>query len=140
MKVDYVAQGVKNKKIELDAFVKKLNINHDEILYLGDDLNDESIMKIVGFSAYLSCCDIDNFEMPQGRLAVYLFNPFGEERMTRLVKQFCDRDFETLVIYHNPKLFTNFNENHKIKEIVWNHFGLYKERAYLYLIPANSQN
>ncbi len=60
--------------------------------------------------------------------------------MIRLVKQFCDRDSETLVIYHNPELFTTFNEKHKIKEIVWNHFGLYKEHAYVYLIPANSKN
>ena len=78
--------------------------------------------------------------MPPGRLVVYLFNPFGGERMNRLVKEFYARDDETLVIYHNPKSSGYFNKDHKIKELVWNHFGLYQERAYLYLIPASIQS
>jgi SAM-dependent methyltransferase len=91
-------------------------------------------------SANLSCSDVDDYEMPPGRLVVYLFNPFGEERMTQLVEEFYARDDETLVIYHNPKYSGCFNKGHKIKELVWNHFGLYRERAYLYLIPASIQS
>lgn len=115
-----------------------------------DDLYGVDISKILienckgnlykkSISAHLSCSDVDDFLMPPGRLVVYLFNPFGEERMTRLVEKLYARDDETLVIYHNPKYFGSFKNGHKIKEIVWNHFGLYYERAYLYLIPASTQ-
>ena len=87
-------------------------------------------------SAQLSCCDLDDLDIPQGRLAVYLFNSFGEDRMTRLVEKFLCRDSDTLIIYHNPKHGGCFNKDYHLKDIVWNHFGLYQEKASLYLIPA----
>ena len=72
----------------------------------------------------LSCSDIDNFNIPAEKLVIYLFNPFGEERMTNLVAKLVRREEETLVIYHNPKHFECFKNQRKIKTQVWNHFGL----------------
>ena len=88
-----------------------------------------------GVSAELICSDIDKFEIPEGKLSIYMFNPFGEERMTSLVKKLEFRNEETLIIYFNPKHYECFNQSHKIGEIIWRHFGLYDEKCYFYLIP-----
>jgi hypothetical protein len=60
-------------------------------------------MSKVGVSASFSCIDVADFDVPSGKLVIYLFNPFGEERMTDLVSRLTCREEETLVIYHNPK-------------------------------------
>jgi len=112
----------------------------------GVDISDKLIsrcgnnMTKVGLSPSLSCSDVDNFEIPSGKLVIYLFNPFGEERMTDLVKKLVCREYETLVIYHNPKHSECFKNETKIKTHTWNHFGLYLEKAFIYLIPAKPKN
>ena len=39
-------------------------------------------------SAKLICTDVDFFELPEGKLVLYLFNPVGEEKMSNLAKKF----------------------------------------------------
>ena len=108
----------------------------------GVDISDNLISRCrnnmikVGVSPNLSCADVADFEIPAGKLAIYLFNPFGLERMTNLVAKLVRREEETLVIYHNPKHFECFKSQSKIKTHVWNHFGLHREKAFVYLIPA----
>lgn len=108
----------------------------------GVDISDDLLSKCrnnmdkVGISPSLSCSDVANFEIPSGKLAIYLFNPFGEQRMTDLVAKLVLRESETLVIYHNPKHFECFKKQSLIKTHAWNHFGLYQEKAFIYLIPA----
>jgi len=112
----------------------------------GVDISDKIISKCrknmikVGISPSLSCSDVDNFEIPAGKLVIYLFNPFGEERMRDLVTKLVLREQETLVIYQNPKHFECFKNLSKINTHVWNHFGLYQEKAFIYLIPAKLKN
>ena len=112
----------------------------------GVDITDILISKCrknmikVGIFPSLICSDVDNFEIPAGKLVIYLFNPFGEERMRDLVKKLVLREQETLVIYHNPKHFECFKNLSKINTHVWNHFGLYQEKAFIYLIPAKLKN
>jgi SAM-dependent methyltransferase len=112
----------------------------------GVDISDNLIsrcqnnMSKVGVSASLSCIDVADFDVPSGKLVIYLFNPFGEERMRDLVKKLVLREQETLVIYHNPKHFECFKNLSKINTHVWNHFGLYQEKAFIYLIPAKLKN
>ena len=89
-------------------------------------------------SASLFCCDVDKFDIPKGKLVNYLINPFGEKRMDSLVKKLSKRKSECLVIYHNPKHTSVFNEKYKIREVVWKHFGLYNEQVNFYLIPAGT--
>jgi|TARA_B110000495_G_scaffold203857_1_gene230133 3-deoxy-D-manno-octulosonate 8-phosphate phosphatase (KDO 8-P phosphatase) len=43
--------NVKNKEERLDKICKKFNVTRSEIGYIGDDVNDYKIMKMVGFSA-----------------------------------------------------------------------------------------
>ena len=112
----------------------------------GVDISDNLIsrcqnnMSKVGVSASLSCIDVADFDVPSGKLVIYLFNPFGEERMTDLVSRLACREEETLVIYHNPKHSECFKNQNKIKTHTWNHFGLYQEYAFIYLIPAKPKN
>ena len=61
------------------------------------------------------------------------FNPFGQDRMTDLVSSLVCREEETLVIYHTPKHSECFKNQNKIKTYIWNHFGLYPEKAFVYL-------
>ena len=89
-----------------------------------------------GISANLYCCDVDDFRLPNGKLVIYLFNPFGFEKMSKLADKINQRDSDTLVIYFNPKHSDVFKENLKINEVVWNHFGLYPEIVYFYRIPS----
>jgi YrbI family 3-deoxy-D-manno-octulosonate 8-phosphate phosphatase len=43
--------NIKNKEQELEKICKKFDVKTNEIAYIGDDLNDYKIMKLVGFSA-----------------------------------------------------------------------------------------
>ena len=91
-------------------------------------------------SVSLFCCDVDKFDIPKGKLVIYLFNPFGQQRMASLVKKLSKRSSECLVIYHTPKHTSVFKEKWKIREVVWKHFGLYNEQVNFYLIPASTRN
>lgn len=51
LKVDYLYQGVKNKKEFLREFFTKENILSNEVGFIGDDLNDYSSMKLCGYVA-----------------------------------------------------------------------------------------
>jgi N-acylneuraminate cytidylyltransferase len=51
IKTDLVFLGIQKKELELPKICKKLSISNDEILYVGDDINDLEVMKLVGFSA-----------------------------------------------------------------------------------------
>ena len=43
--------GIRNKELILPKICKKFNVTNNEIIYIGDDINDIEIMKMVGFSA-----------------------------------------------------------------------------------------
>ena len=50
-RMDYLSSGNYNKKEILDQWKEKLNIDYNEIAYIGDDLPDKEILQLVGFSA-----------------------------------------------------------------------------------------
>lgn len=58
LKVDFVYQGVKDKLSVIKNLCKELNISLSEIAYIGDDLNDISVLQSVGFSAVPSSAPI----------------------------------------------------------------------------------
>ncbi len=51
LEIDMVFQGVGNKAKALEGIISSTGINANEIAYIGDDLADISIMKIVGLAA-----------------------------------------------------------------------------------------
>ncbi len=46
--VQHIYMGACVKTISLDDFIEKTNVNLDEILYMGDDIPDYEVMKMVG--------------------------------------------------------------------------------------------
>ena len=51
LKVDHLYQGVENKLDVAKDLCNKYNIDLNDVAYIGDDLNDISLLKSVGFSA-----------------------------------------------------------------------------------------
>ena len=58
MGIDYVYLGIKNKLKTLRLLANNLDINLEEVLYIGDDINDLEAIKAVG----LGCCVADGME------------------------------------------------------------------------------
>jgi 3-deoxy-D-manno-octulosonate 8-phosphate phosphatase (KDO 8-P phosphatase) len=50
-----IEMGVKDKKKEIQDFLAKHNLTPDQLLYMGDDLPDLEVLKLVG----LPCCPSD---------------------------------------------------------------------------------
>jgi YrbI family 3-deoxy-D-manno-octulosonate 8-phosphate phosphatase len=50
LKVDFLFQGVKNKVKIAEKLCAQLNISLNEVAYIGDDINDISLLKKVGIS------------------------------------------------------------------------------------------
>ncbi len=51
LKVDFIYQNVKEKRLFLLEFMKRENLKPENIGYIGDDLNDYSAMTMAGFRA-----------------------------------------------------------------------------------------
>ncbi len=49
--------GIKNKELHLQKILKKYKTTSEELVYIGDDVNDLEIMKLVGFSAAPKDCN-----------------------------------------------------------------------------------
>jgi len=51
MKIEKLYDGIQNKEVLLDEILKKFRVKKDEIAYIGDDVNDVNLLKLVGLSA-----------------------------------------------------------------------------------------
>jgi 3-deoxy-D-manno-octulosonate 8-phosphate phosphatase (KDO 8-P phosphatase) len=51
LNIDYLYQGITNKKEVLYEIVESLGINLNNVFYMGDDINDIPVIELVGFSA-----------------------------------------------------------------------------------------
>ncbi|MEN1969990.1 HAD-IIIA family hydrolase [Lentibacillus sp. N15] len=49
--VDFLYEGTTNKEKALDEIMTALHITSENVFYMGDDINDLSVIKFVGFSA-----------------------------------------------------------------------------------------
>ena len=90
-------------------------------------------LKSKGIKANLSCCDIDDYLLPEGDITIFLFNPFGEIKMRNLINQIEKRNGNSFVIYHNPIFESLFDLKYLVKREEWLHFGLYEERSSFFL-------
>lgn len=50
LKIDFLFQGVSDKLTLLRKLIKDNNMSPEEVAYVGDDINDIDVMKMVGFS------------------------------------------------------------------------------------------
>lgn len=51
LSIEEVHQGVKNKNKKLREILERKNLQLDQVAYIGDDINDLHIMKLVAFAA-----------------------------------------------------------------------------------------
>lgn len=51
MKIKKLFDGVKEKEKILEQICSEFNVRQNEVAYIGDDINDVGLLKIVGFSA-----------------------------------------------------------------------------------------
>ncbi|SLL07961.1 3-deoxy-D-manno-octulosonate 8-phosphate phosphatas KdsC [Mycobacteroides abscessus subsp. abscessus] len=51
LKINYVFQGIHEKLAILENIVQELGINMNEVCYIGDDINDLPILRMVGYPA-----------------------------------------------------------------------------------------
>ena len=51
MKIFKIFDGVKKKEVILEQVCKTLNLDSNQVAYIGDDVNDLELLKLVGFSA-----------------------------------------------------------------------------------------
>ena len=51
LRVDFLLQGVKDKRKAVEELCEKINISPAETAYIGDDINDIPLLRIVGISA-----------------------------------------------------------------------------------------
>jgi len=58
LRIDFLFQGVTNKLETAKQLCKDLNINLNEVAFIGDDLNDIELLENVGFSATPSSAPI----------------------------------------------------------------------------------
>lgn len=99
---------------------------------------EQNFRKLGILTFTLHCLDVTKYQFPkQGKICVFMFNPFGAEIMESVISKIYARNDDTLVIYHNPKHSDLFNKSQLLKQFTWNHFGLYEEKTFLYLIPAS---
>ena len=67
-------QGIENKKDKLMELIKKYKLDKDEILYVGNDINDISAMSL----CELTFCPIDSHEAVKSVVKVVLKTKGGE--------------------------------------------------------------
>tara|TARA_E500000331_G_scaffold350205_1_gene394685 strand:- start:536 stop:1156 length:621 start_codon:yes stop_codon:yes gene_type:complete len=60
-------------------------------------------IKKIGLKVKLECSDVENYNLPTGKLCIFLFNPFGKEKIEALINKIKNRKQDTLILYHNPK-------------------------------------
>ena len=82
-------------------------------------------------NAHLDICDVSKYELPNGDLAIFLFNPFGADKISELIEKLVSRENKYLVIYHNPKHSECFPSEPKHIDLK-KHFGIYMELTYFY--------
>ena len=87
LKVDIMIGGCKNKLEAVTKLCKKYEINLENILYVGDDINDLEIMKVVGFS----CCPADAIDDIK-KNATYVTNAKGGQGVIREITQLLIRN------------------------------------------------
>jgi len=51
LKVDYCIQNIKNKKEYLESFLQKEKLEKENVMYIGDDVNDLASMHLAGLVA-----------------------------------------------------------------------------------------
>ena len=80
----------------------------------------------------LVCSDVTNYTLPIGCLTIFLFNPFGRERIVNLMSKLQNSSRNGVIIYFNPKYKDEIRYKVKILELKWRNLGLFEETCLFY--------
>ncbi|MBP7552162.1 MAG: HAD-IIIA family hydrolase [Spirochaetes bacterium] len=83
LKIDYVFQGVKNKLKTMLDLCKKLDIEINNVAYIGDDINDLELLKAAGVKA----CPNDAVDKIKNIENIHILSKNGGYGA---VREFCD--------------------------------------------------
>lgn len=97
LKIDIVYQGIKDKLTVAQELCASMNIELDEVAYIGDDLGDIALLKAVGISCspqnaphYVK--DVVDFVTKknggEGAFREFVETIIGEKRLNKLLKEF----------------------------------------------------
>lgn len=78
LKIDILGLGCTDKLLTVKKLCKEYNISLENVLYIGDDINDLEVMKIVGYS----CCPADAMQEVK-EIAKYITKAKGGEGVIR---------------------------------------------------------
>lgn len=82
MKVDALIQGAQDKLSALDALLASHGLAHEQVAYVGDDLNDLPVMQRVGLA-----CAVADATPPVRQIAHYVCERKGGEGAVREVAE-----------------------------------------------------
>ena len=76
--IENVFLGVHNKIVKFEEYCKKNNINPENVVYMGDDIPDAEVMKVVGLS-----CAPNDADVEIQKIAKYISHKKGGEACVR---------------------------------------------------------
>lgn len=89
--IKHIFQGIHDKAKIMNELIKKLNINLDEVAYIGDDILDVPVFEIVGLSA----CPKDAHATAKNKAEIITENSGGNG---------CVREFIDLILKEQGKI------------------------------------
>jgi len=80
--ITIVRQGIKDKKAEMDKILKELGLNYSNVAFIGDDMNDYSLLKRVKYSF----CPFDSNILIQDLVKYRLHKSGGEGCVAEMIE------------------------------------------------------
>jgi 3-deoxy-D-manno-octulosonate 8-phosphate phosphatase (KDO 8-P phosphatase) len=84
LKIENVYVGERSKKDVLDVWCGEMGIRHDEVAMIGDDINDISIMDVVG----VTFCPADAVQVIKHKVDIVLSRKGGEGCVREMIDNF----------------------------------------------------
>jgi len=81
LKFDFFLYGVRDKRQSLNSILKKYKVTLEEVLFIGDDIQDLRILEDVGFSA----CPFDSIEAVKNKCVYICKNKGGEGAVREVI-------------------------------------------------------
>ena len=126
LNIDYISMGSNNKSSILKSWIKELNITLEEVGFMGDDINDIEIMKLVKLvgcpkDAHKNCLELAHFVSEKG----------GGKGC---IREFCDYILNEDI---SPTIFDEIKDEFNYQINNYNLDDIYKLRDMIYNIAGN---
>lgn len=88
-----------------------------ELSYSMIQIANQNLIEIGFTDVLLIECNAGEYELPQGQLVLYLFNPFGSNIVSKIISRILNHKDLVYLIYSNPVHKNLFNNNSRIIEM-----------------------